>query len=320
MLIEARPEWPVLLGTCAYRGDGLVTITGPSVTLIVTHDHPLSIVDFLAALNGRRRLSDLVNETSLQPEDIHALLEQLTRNSLLADASLMWPIWFQHISNPLRYTPLDPLAFVSLPRARPRALNVDQVDPLHGVVADLASRRRSIALPDTDHISAPRTSAMARQLCAMSYSTSASRRRSVASAGDLAPLQPFCLTWAPPGRMLFEAAIVNRSPFLARIGELPLAEVAALFAYDELVARALSRGAAVLLLGGDPTRITGKYGDRGWHYMTLECGAVQQQLTLMAAEAGGLVRPIGGYYDKRVNSLIDPFTPLTALLIALPEE
>jgi SagB-type dehydrogenase domain len=52
-------------------------------------------------------------------------------------------------------------------------------------------------------------------------------------------------------------------------------------------------------------RIIIKYGERGYRFLMMECGAVNLLISLVATSLGLDVCSIGGYYDDKVNDFLD---------------
>jgi nitroreductase len=99
-------------------------------------------------------------------------------------------------------------------------------------------------------------------------------------------------------------------------GEISLEDLRQMFVSDPDVATALDRGAAVIVIAADPSRIIHKYGNRGWRYALIECGAVMHHIMLAATSHKEAVRPIGGYFDLLLQQAVcDQALPLLTFLV-----
>jgi len=84
---------------------------------------------------------------------------------------------------------------------------------------------------------------------------------------------------------------------------------------SETVQQAALRGAAVVVISADLTRVGHKYGTRGAQFALLEAGAVMQRLYESAAVHGTRVRAVGGFNPARLQELLDlELLPLLTLL------
>lgn len=52
-------------------------------------------------------------------------------------------------------------------------------------------------------------------------------------------------------------------------------------------------------------RVIIKYGDRGYRFMTMEAGAVNMMLSLIASSLDLSACSIGGYYDDELNDFLE---------------
>jgi SagB-type dehydrogenase family enzyme len=125
-------------------------------------------------------------------------------------------------------------------------------------------------------------------------------RRHVPSGGALYPLEVYALSirvrGLAPGVYHFDPH-ANR---LARLG--PLDDRL----HGCLVEPAIARDAAALLvLTAVFWRSRLKYGLRGYRFALLEAGHAMQNAALVAAGLGLTALPIGGFYDSRLESLLE---------------
>jgi len=128
------------------------------------------------------------------------------------------------------------------------------------------------------------------------------RRRRVPSAGALYPLELYVaarsLSDVAPGLYHFD-------PFAHRLERLrevvPEPELAA-----ALVEPALLEGTAALLaITAVFWRTRFKYGQRGYRFALLEAGHVVQNALLAAAACGLPSLPVGGFYDRDLDRVLD---------------
>ena len=63
--------------------------------------------------------------------------------------------------------------------------------------------------------------------------------------------------------------------------------------------------ACILILTAKITKTTSKYGDRGYRYVLIDAGHIGQNICLVSQEIGLDVVPIGGFYDRKVSSVLD---------------
>jgi SagB-type dehydrogenase family enzyme len=86
-----------------------------------------------------------------------------------------------------------------------------------------------------------------------------------------------------------------------------------------LVERSNADAAAMLFLTASFWRCRFKYGLRGYRFALLEAGHIAQNAILAAAALDVAALPIGGYFDRRIDGLldIDGLHESTIYLIAL---
>jgi SagB-type dehydrogenase family enzyme len=180
------------------------------------------------------------------------------------------------------------LPVVELPPAAP-------LEPQLGAV--LAARRSARELDGR----CLRLSSLATLLDA-GYGTSAPGRRVVPSGGALYPLElyPVLLRVAGASPGVFHFDPVRRVLEILRLDDVRR-ELERTSAFPELV-----RGtAAVVFLTGVFWRTRFKYGLRGYRFALLEAGHVAQNVLLAATARGVPALPLGGFYDARVEELLD---------------
>lgn len=277
-----------------------------------------AVQNLILGLDGFTALGSLVYGDSKVQAQHENVLDALRKVGALLDLGYGWH-WYHELSSnpppvPIRH---DPMAAYSLPR-----LAVDgnscstEVDRLGCTGVDtLAAARRSADLrtatmaPDASLKSAIR-------LAANSYMQQPDGRRPVASAGALYPLHFWVVganDLSTPRQIL---VIDHDHGTMAKTGEISLKDLQDLFIPEPDVVAALDRGAAVIVIAVDPSRVTHKYGNRGWRYALMECGAVMHHITLAATSHEEEVRPIGGYFDAPLQEAIcDPALPLLTVFV-----
>lgn len=125
--------------------------------------------------------------------------------------------------------------------------------------------------------------------------------RSVPSGGALYPLELYVAAAAVEG---IERGIHHYDPLRGSIGLLQgedgLDRLRAASVYPEVTDAA----AVTVLVAGVFWRSRFKYGLRGYRFALLEAGHVVQNLLLAATALGLGSVPLGGYYDRRVDELL----------------
>jgi SagB-type dehydrogenase family enzyme len=127
------------------------------------------------------------------------------------------------------------------------------------------------------------------------------QRRPAPSAGALYPLELYAIALRVGG---VAPGLLHYDPYahcLQRVGDLaPPAFAEALS--DESLAE---RTACALVLTAVFWRSRFKYGQRGYRFALLEAGHVAQNAVLAAAALGVAALPLGGFYDARLDALLD---------------
>lgn len=128
------------------------------------------------------------------------------------------------------------------------------------------------------------------------------RTRAVPSAGALYPLEIYLHGAAIAG---LGTGLHHYAPTRNALHHLDdrdrSAEIAAATLYPEYVAGA----ALTVFLTAMFERSTWKYGDRGYRYALLEAGHAAQNLVLAATALGLASFPLGGYFDREIDQLLD---------------
>ncbi|MDX6519157.1 MAG: hypothetical protein QOF50_2003 [Gaiellaceae bacterium] len=125
--------------------------------------------------------------------------------------------------------------------------------------------------------------------------------RTVPSGGGLFPLEIYVLPWRvhdlPPALYHFDP--LRRVLEQIRQGDFE-EDVRAATVYDDA---ALGCG-VLFVVSAMFWRTRFKYGVRGYRFALLECGHLAQNLLLAAAALGLAAVPLGGFYDRRVDTLL----------------
>jgi SagB-type dehydrogenase family enzyme len=125
-------------------------------------------------------------------------------------------------------------------------------------------------------------------------------RRPVPSAGALYPLELYVLALAVED---IDSVVAHYNPFRHRLELLGPLDEAAL--RDCVVDPGLvDTAAAVLVLTGMFWRSRVKYAARGYRFTLLEAGHVTQNAVLAATALGLAALPLGGFYDRRLETLV----------------
>lgn len=126
-------------------------------------------------------------------------------------------------------------------------------------------------------------------------------RRPVPSGGALYPLELYVVGLRVAG---IEATALHYNPFrhrLEALGAVDSDDVREALVDPTLVDRA----AAILVVTAVFWRSRFKYGLRGYRFALLEAGHVLQNAVLAATALGLSALPLGGFYDRRLDALVD---------------
>jgi SagB-type dehydrogenase family enzyme len=199
----------------------------------------------------------------------------------------------------------EPAVVVSTTRAARRRRHLPRLElaplaPVPGSLAGALDRRRS-ALPDTTR---PLSSGSVGSVLAAAHRSRLREgvdRRPAPSAGALYPLELYAIALRVDG---LTPGIFHYDPYghgLARLGDAAPAGLAATVPDESLV----DRVACALVLTAVFWRSRFKYGQRGYRFVLLEAGHVAQNALLAAAALGVAALPLGGFYDARLDALLD---------------
>lgn len=199
----------------------------------------------------------------------------------------------------------DPVMHASVERASRRhphrpSIELGRQELPAGTLADALTRRRSTLSGSDGSLGAP---ALASVL-ATAYGARTRdgvERRAVPSGGALYPLELYVLALDVAG---VEPGVYHYEPYrheleLLREGR-PAEPLAEALIDPSLVASVT----AAIVVTGVFWRSRFKYGLRGYRFVLLEAGHVGQNVVLAAAALGLPALPLGGFYDRPVESLV----------------
>jgi SagB-type dehydrogenase family enzyme len=171
-------------------------------------------------------------------------------------------------------------------------------------LADALTRRRSRRSDVSRPLALPQLATLLGAAYGVTARLEASGQafRTAPSAGALYPLELYVATRLVDG---VDQALFHYDPLRHVLEHLrpldPGHELAPLAPYPELV-----RGcAALIVMTAMFWRSRFKYGARAYRFALLEAGHVGQNLMLAATALGVAVVPLGGFYDVRVDALVD---------------
>jgi len=138
--------------------------------------------------------------------------------------------------------------------------------------------------------------------------------RSVPSGGALYPLDGYVAALSVTG---LEQRLYRFDPLrscLEILGPVVRSQLEPLTPYPELVASA----GAVVFLTATFWRSRFKYGQRGYRFALLEAGHAAQNVLLAATALGLASVPLGGFFDRQVNDLLEVDGLHEAALYVIP--
>jgi SagB-type dehydrogenase family enzyme len=296
----------------------LIRGSGGEVRVDGTRDEIEQILSLVRGLTqpaaGESAPTDIPNPT----QDLLTALEQIGAVTGGRDG---WLRFHASSSSPLRLPPNhDPFLAYDMPRMA--VTGEPGLDPkpveAPGRIDELGARRRSADLGSV----VPRPLASLEAAIGLAYSAYRPHpdgHRAVASGGALYPLHFWVIGADEAGAPRRILAVDHDRAAVLEAGTIDATELPRLFGPEPGVLRALDLGAAAILIGADPTRTIHKYGDRGWRFALMECGAAMHHISLAATALGLEVRPVGGFHDRAVQALLSgPAVPLLFLVVAAP--
>ncbi|MFC4034423.1 nitroreductase family protein [Streptomyces polygonati] len=255
------------------------------------------------------------------PNPAQELLTALEKIGAVVGGRDSWLRFHASSSSPLRLPPgHDPFQAYDMPRMAVPGEPAQDAKPVEdpGRIDDLAARRRSADLGSV----VPRPLASLEAAIGLAYGAYRPHpdgHRAVASGGALYPLHFWVIGADDAGAPRRILAVDHDRAAVLEVGTIDATELPRLFGPEPGVSRALGLGAAAVLIAADPTRTVHKYGDRGWRFALMECGAAMHHISLAATALGLAVRPVGGFNDRAVQALLTgPAVPLLFLVVAAP--
>jgi SagB-type dehydrogenase family enzyme len=297
-------------------GSLAVSITGTDAEL-----HALSAA--LDSCAGVRPLGEVMG--SITPEYLEAVrgcLEQLATAGLIVDGRDQGALLFADLHRSIPRSASEVWEIQAKTRWRdPRAQSPQALQAAHGRTIPSALRRPG-SLPlglDEDTSEHPVDGSSLLAVLARSYG-SVGNWKPVGSAGRLNPTVIHCFIPSSPGLDLYW--FDDEHSLLYRVGEgLGEGAISSCFLQEELFRRSAELGRALVVLSADPSRVCGKYGNRGVSFATLEIGALEHQIALVASCLGLRTRAIGGFDPHELRAVIGggPW-PVLTVLVAKPDE
>ena len=129
--------------------------------------------------------------------------------------------------------------------------------------------------------------------------------RSVPSGGALYPLELYVIAFTVEG---LEPGLFHFDPGARRLDQVravPVETLRAEVAEAAVYAEVATTAAALVAITGMFWRTRFKYGLRGYRFALLEAGHVAQNILLTATGLGLASAPLGGFYDRRTDELLD---------------
>jgi SagB-type dehydrogenase family enzyme len=188
----------------------------------------------------------------------------------------------------------------SRPRRHLPRVELTTVEPLSTTLADALERRRSVLPPAAGSLSLASLGTVL-EAAHRSRAREGVRRRPAPSAGALYPLELHAVALRVDG---LSPGVLHYDPYahcLTRLADTDTPAFAATLTDEALV----DGVACALVLTALFWRSRFKYGQRGYRFVLLEAGHVAQNALLAAAALGVPALPLGGFYDARLDALLD---------------
>lgn len=291
--------------------------------VVIFEDDDVALSDLrqlLGRFNGFTILEDIQSSEYVAASLLSQILEALDRVSALIDLPHAWRFFHDISSNPPvvealmsideayrlpRWVP-DGQCFGALPRE------------LATPTQRLAQQRTSFDFSILPPMSPSKSFEAALSLAADTYRVRPDGRRPIASGGAMWPLT---FSVVGHGGMSLRACVLDHDRGNTwDVGDIDIAQWRQIFIQDPAVDTAISQGAATVIIGAHPTREIGKYGNRGWRNILMEAGAANHHISLLATERQVLTRPIAGFFDRELRSILrQSFVPLLVVLVLAPD-
>lgn len=167
-------------------------------------------------------------------------------------------------------------------------------------VEEAISERRSIRNYKEDPLSLQQVAQLL--WAAQGITDPESGKRTSPSAGALYPLEMYVAASRVKG---LEPGVYRYIPVGHQLEKIREGEVREELAEAALGQRAVSLGPAALIIAGDPSVVTAKYGERGEQYTYMEAGHAAQNIYLQAESLGLGTVSIGAFREEKVNRLLE---------------
>jgi hypothetical protein len=315
--------FPLLVGAVERESASTLRFKGPRSGIRLRTEKQADWLRLLARLDGRSSLTQLSHHSDLSATDIRTVLDALVDAELLINAQAWWEA-FHHASHNPRY-PGPPVRgeASTIPRWRPpdtsRATRLDPTrlelparDP-----EQPPSSRRSFPREALLSVDPCASETLALQLAHNSYLMVDGCRRPTASAGGLEPVHLLTIGAQAAGGDRRVLVTNDDGSTCYELGRLTSEELLDTLVPDDVILSVVRDGAAIILVCADPTRVVHKYGDRGWRYALMEAGAVSHHIALLASDASGLCRPVGGFLDRALAAYAFGLVPLLAMIVVV---
>lgn len=126
--------------------------------------------------------------------------------------------------------------------------------------------------------------------------------RAVPSGGALYPLELYFNAACVDG---LEGGIYHYEPVANVVRRIVDGDQTAAIAEGFFFREIAEKASLIVFITGLFERTTMKYGERGYRFALLEAGHVAQNLALVTAALGLQGLSIGGFYDRRIDALLD---------------
>jgi SagB-type dehydrogenase family enzyme len=143
--------------------------------------------------------------------------------------------------------------------------------------------------------------------------------RTVPSAGALYPLELYL--FVAPGADL-DAGLYHYNPIKESLRFLRSGDLSDVVADTVVQPEIAGQASLIIFITAFFSRSTFKYGERGYRFALLEAGHVAQNINLAAVGLGLGSVNLGGFYDRRVDELLDldGLTHSTIYLVAIGQD
>lgn len=285
----------------AFRDDDEFVINGLGGSLAFQGESDL-LQDILRHCHGFLTVEEIARICGVDGAAVLAELQPLVERTVVVDAFAAWAHLHVLSSNPQILSPAGPERGGDAPPALHRTGPLGD-RPISGQRPRHTSREFG-GKPISKH--------QVERLLTTAYGDQPYNR--VPSAGAIYPIsiRAVCLSdrhGMPAGVYQFQE---RRE--MVRVSDAPLSEYLAAAAGDSLF------GAEVittLVLAANIDKMAYRYGNRGYRYALIEVGHVAQQLQLASADEGLGILEFGGFFDRRLQELLNLGSDLPLLVLAI---